>query len=535
MRIVIATEGLEFDGDTLKTQSLGGSETAVISLSKSLHKLGHEVTVYNRCPKEGFYDGVEYIHISRWNEFADCGYADVAIISRFVQMLAQKLNTKLNILWNHDILPDELKNQMISLTWNIDFMYCLSQFHKDQYLKQLPELESILKLTTNGIDFDLVPKDVKKKHRIMFTSRPERGLYSALNVYEKLGDKDLELLICAYPSIPNKEVEQIEKICAAKINQLANDGFNIAVGSFPKKELYEYISESKAVIYPTQFPEIFCISALEAQACGTAYLTTHDFALPETVGYPGIKPSKDFDAEFLAYTKQVLSDDIFRESLEKLGKAHAEKYSWDNVAKQFIADIEAHFSDRSKDVDGVIDRLIYESDLVIAREIAKKEAPHRLEQLNHLLRHMDNPKDTQEIYDAEGTHEKIDLEMSTIDTIGRFKWVSDRVKEYGIKSMLDFACHMGGNAIKVSNDNPECKIIGYDLSGVAISKAIKRVVMYAKHADNLRFVNTPPEAKFEAVFNGEMLEHVLDPESMIDQLESYVKPNGKMFITVPKG
>jgi glycosyltransferase involved in cell wall biosynthesis/2-polyprenyl-3-methyl-5-hydroxy-6-metoxy-1,4-benzoquinol methylase len=537
MRIVIATEGLEFDGDTLKKKSIGGSETAVISLANSLHKLGHEITVYNRCPQEGFYDGVEYINISRWDEFANCGYADVAIVSRFVQMLNIKLNTKLNILWNHDMMPDDMKNIVIATSWNYDYMYCLSQYHKDHYLKQLPELAPILKTTTNGIDFDLLPKDSKKKHRIMFTSRPERGLYRALLIYEQLGDKDLEFLICAYASFQNKEVEQIEKICADKINQLVADGFNIAIGSFHKKELYEYIAESKAVIYPTSFPEIFCISALEAQACGTAYLTTDDFALNETMAYKGIKnpESKDYDAEFLAYLKQVLSDDVFRDSLQKLGLDHSKKYSWDSVAKQFIADIEAHFVERSKDVDGIIDRLIYESDLVVAREIAKKEAPRRLDQLNHLLRHMDTHESQKEIYEEEKKHEKIDLEMKTIDTIGRFKWCSEMVKKHNVKTLLDFACHMGGNAIKVSNDNPDCKVTGFDLSHSALLKAGFRTKTHARHIDNLTFTKTVPDVKFDAVFNGEMLEHVLDPESMIDQLEGYVKQGGKMFITVPKG
>lgn len=537
MRIVIATQGLPFDGDTLKSKAMGGSETAVICLAKSLHDLGHEITVYNNCEHEGFYDGVEYINVSRWREFADCGYADVAIVSRFVQMFDIKLNTKLNILWNHDMMPDEMKAIVISMTWNIDFMYCLSDYHKKEYVKQLPEIAPLIKLNTNGIDFNLIPERKDKKHRIMFTSRPERGLYRALNIYEKLGDKSLELLICNYSSIPDKTVEQIERVCADKINQLVADGFNIAIGSFPKKELYEYISESKAVIYPTAFPEISCISAIEAQACGTVFLTTHDFALPETVGYEGIKDpqSKEYDDKFILRLKNVLSDDHLRQSIEAVGINHAKKYTWENVAKTFIKDIDAHFADRSKDVDGVIDRLIYESDLVIAREIAKSEAPHRLNQLNHLLRHLDSPESQKNIYENESTHEKIDLEMKTIDTIGRFKWVSAKIKEYGIKSLLDFACHMGGNAIKVSNDNPECNVTGFDLSEKAIDKALKRVEMFATHKDNITFVKAKPDAKFEAVFNGEMLEHVLDPELMIDDLEKFVVPGGKMFFTVPKG
>ena len=535
MRIVIGTQGLNFNGHTLEKQALGGSETAVICVARELGKLGHDVTVYNNCEQEGMYDGVEYINLSRWGDFVDCGYADIAIVSRFVQIFGEKLNTKLNILWNHDILAEEMKKTIFSLTWNIDYMYCLSDYHKKQYLKELPELKPIIKQNTNGIDFDLIPKRGEKKHQVMFTSRPERGLYKALDIYEKLGDKDLDLIVCNYNSITNDEVAQIEKACADKIQQLVNDGYKIGVGQFTKKDLYKYIAESKAVIYPTEFPEISCISAIEAQACGTAYICTHDYALKDTVGYTGIKLDKNYEKNFIKRLKDVLYNDDTRKDIENIGLKHAEKYTWANVAKKFITDAQAHFKARSKDTNGVIDRLLYESDIVIAREIAKKEAPKRLPEINNLLRHLDDTEMQKEIYEDEATHEKIDIEMSTIYQIGRFVWVSDMVKEHGCKSILDFACHMGGSSIKISNDNPDCEVTGYDLSETAISKAKQRDLIYAKYSSNLQFVNNVVGNEFDAVFNGEMLEHVLNPEEMIDELESYVKDGGKMFITVPKG
>ncbi|MCP3683783.1 MAG: methyltransferase [bacterium] len=536
MRIVICTQGLPFDGNTLKEKAMGGSETAVICVAHELHKLGHQVTVYNNCKQEGYYDGVEYINIDGWGDFVDCGYADIAIVSRFVQMFGEKLNTKLNILWNHDILPEEMKNTIFSLTWNIDYMYCLSEYHKEQYLEKLPELNPMIKLNTNGIDFDLIPERTEKKHKIMFTSRPERGLYTALNVYEKVADKELELVICNYNSIMTDEVKQIEKMCAEKIQELVNDGYNIGIGQFTKEDLYKHISESKAVIYTSEFPEISCISAIEAQACGTAYICTHDFALKETVGYDGIKLNKDYEKNFIKRLKEVLGSESIREDIENIGIKHAEKYTWSNVAKKFIADAEAHFKTRSNDVNGVIDRLLYESDIVVARETSTKHAPERLDEINHLLRHLDNPETQKEIYEDEETHESIDLDMETFEKIGRFVWASARIKEYGCKSVLDFACHMGASSIKISNDNPDCKMTGYDLSESAIDKACKRKDMLAKTKDNITFTaNKPGPGAYDGLFNGEMLEHVLDPEGMVDELETYVKKGGKMFITVPKG
>jgi hypothetical protein len=70
MKIAIIDKiGLCYDGDTLSKQGLGGSESAVILLSKELAKIGFDVTVYNNCKdgsnsKPGIYDKVRYIDTS---------------------------------------------------------------------------------------------------------------------------------------------------------------------------------------------------------------------------------------------------------------------------------------------------------------------------------------------------------------------------------------------------------------------------------------------------------------------------------------
>ena len=54
--------GLVYDGDTLSKRGLGGSESAVILISKELAKLGFPITVFNACQDDdsrpGIYDDV---------------------------------------------------------------------------------------------------------------------------------------------------------------------------------------------------------------------------------------------------------------------------------------------------------------------------------------------------------------------------------------------------------------------------------------------------------------------------------------------
>ena len=60
----IDTLGLCYDCTTLSKRGLGGSESAVILMSKELAKLGFDVHVFNDCVSDdtqpGMYDGVWY-------------------------------------------------------------------------------------------------------------------------------------------------------------------------------------------------------------------------------------------------------------------------------------------------------------------------------------------------------------------------------------------------------------------------------------------------------------------------------------------
>ena len=50
--------GLVYDGDTLSKRGLGGSESAVILISKELAKLGFPITVFNACQDDDSRPGI---------------------------------------------------------------------------------------------------------------------------------------------------------------------------------------------------------------------------------------------------------------------------------------------------------------------------------------------------------------------------------------------------------------------------------------------------------------------------------------------
>lgn len=464
MRIVIATGGLSFNGNTINEKALGGSETWLVYIAKEFAKLGHDVRVYCTCDKQGIYDSVFYSDISRFKDFIVTGECDIFICSRHYDLLASKLNSKLNVLVNHDILSDHVS--LVGMLWNLDMVYCLSNYHKDLYLEKLKEFEKYIHLSSNGIDLSIVPKNVQKKHKIMFTSRPERGLFNALKMYESMGDKTLEFEFCNYPTLNDANVQEIERLCILKAKELNGQGFKVTFGQYPKAELYKHIAEAKAVYYDTDFPEIFCISALEAQACGTVFISPDKFAFPQTCAYV-------FKDCFTAL-QEVLHSDTFRKDYEERGLEHAQKYSWESVALRMLEDFDKEFASRDKLKK--IDRMLYSSDIVAAKRIlamsGNRTDAERLKerQIDNMLRFVYNPELLKAIYEDEETHEKIDLSWEAIKNNTRFNWAADEIKKSGHKSVLDFACHMGWGSIIMSNANPDCKVTGYDISDKATQR-----------------------------------------------------------------
>ena len=157
--------GMTYDGDTLNRKGLGGSESAVILVSRELAKIGFDVTVFNACDEDdsqaGVYDGVRYRPLS---ELTQADSYEVIISSRVVtpfitepfygyaQTTNRKIDyavfkrlresAKLKVFWMHDtfcwgddVLEDLVAAGAIDEIWNLsDFhaMYTRSEEHTSE-------------------------------------------------------------------------------------------------------------------------------------------------------------------------------------------------------------------------------------------------------------------------------------------------------------------------------------------------------------------------------------------------------------------
>ncbi len=115
----------------------------------------------------------------------------------------------------------------------------------------------------------------------------------------------------------------------------------VVLGSLDKSEYYRHLSESSLMLYPSVFPEVSCLAALESQALGVPVLTSDAFALAETVVAPqtkiGGRPgSVQYVNDYVERAMELLTN---RAALEKIGRDSREKirrrYGWDKIAAEW--------------------------------------------------------------------------------------------------------------------------------------------------------------------------------------------------------
>lgn len=346
MTIGLFTDGPAFDGASLAHHALGGSETALIQAARALAERGHRVTVFNNCARPIRRDGVLYLP---WRSYARLDrrtFFDVFIVSRFFGFFQVPMRAGLRVLWNHDTLerPDDLRQVL----GRIDLVFCLSRFHRDQYLSLVPELQGRVLITRNGVDLGLIDRAAGRVERdpnkVLYASRPERGLKVLLeDIWPQLSaDRPgLTLSLCGY-SRPNQAEPAALAELYRYLNLLAEKTPGVVqLGALTKDAYYAHLAEASLMAYPCTFPEISCIAALEAQACRTPMATTDAFALSETVqidaykvdGRPG---SETYNRRFIERARYLLDHPGQAAAWAEQARVAVEKaYTWPGIAAEW--------------------------------------------------------------------------------------------------------------------------------------------------------------------------------------------------------
>jgi glycosyltransferase involved in cell wall biosynthesis len=367
--VCIVSPGLPHHGGTLAEKSLGASESGAIRVARALAARGHFVTVFSPGHQGGAWDNVTYLPIEACAAYIQSTPHDVLVISRALELVPMVTQSKVRILWCHDLGLKRQRGAFGQGLWNLDAAYVLSTYQRDQYIAVHagvpPELFVV---TRNGVDLPEIaplralPRDPKK---LVYGSRPERGLENALAVMAELRNRgsDLVLHVAGYDNpVPHLAayVEHLTRTAQALAPNV------VLRGPLTQGDWQREVATARAVLYPGPpshsgfggFREISCVVAQEAMACGTPMVTCARGAVPETIGSGGAIFVGDETTDCLspahirqcADAVQMLADnDEAWQGMHAAALARGEQLGWDGVAAQWEADWINRLTQRASD------------------------------------------------------------------------------------------------------------------------------------------------------------------------------------------
>ena len=337
----------------MKCTALGGSEKAVAHLSKELGAQGYTVYVAGTVLAEFLPEAnVTYVPLNDLPELLSHTAFHTVICSRYISFLeiyGAACSFYRFYIWAHDTrlltygcdLPDDA----IVEKWAecIDGCVCQTPWHAKQFEERYPALKSKLRAINNGIDVELFPDpsnpsnpiQPKRSGRFMYPSRTERGLSRILDMWPEIvaALPNATFAISNYEAFPcNDEQVRIQARIASLNQEFPNNRIE-HLGQLNPAQLYSEMGAAEYWLYPTNWAETSCITAMEMLMSEVVCLYYPVAGLTDTMGGCGIQIAPGSEIQTLL---QIAHDETERTKQREQGRAYAESCCWANRAQQWV-------------------------------------------------------------------------------------------------------------------------------------------------------------------------------------------------------
>ena len=334
--VVMADDGIAFDGVKAEEGPLGGAETAFAALADALARRGHQVAVRNRCQTALCHNGVQWAPLSEGVPSA----CDLYIGSRGHRVMGLVRKARRRLFWLHN--PAGYLKKPRNL-WRLaryrPILITTGNYHATTLPGWLPcgGREIIPYGVLDGFRA-AAPREAPPP-RAIFTSNPLRGLDWLLDLWGAriapvVPGAELHIYAGAavYGSAPAPRLEEV----LARAADLAEYGVR-RFAPIGRAQLAAALSNARVMLYRGDAGETFCLALAEAQAMGVPAIVQPLGSAPERVieGMTG-RVAADDDA-FAMAAIAVLRDDTLWRRWHLAALAQQGGSSWDSVAARFEA------------------------------------------------------------------------------------------------------------------------------------------------------------------------------------------------------
>ncbi len=315
--------GQTWEASDVWTRGLGGSETMAVRMASRMADRGWRVRVYGAVPNAGTVAQVEYLP---WWLYDPTEPRDALVCSRIPSVSAMRPNAGVRVLWLHDADYPDLTQHVSG--W--DQVWCVGAWQAHHLLGvDVTGPDGVrmgagptVHLVRNGIDAGLYPHGGRewgdREPWVVYSSSPDRGAHHLLgmwdDIYQRCWAQGVRpQLHLAYGFSPTYEAMQHTAPHLRKIRAAVEDGCRLTGvvwhGGMPQPQLADLQQRARVWAYPTSFPEVSCITAMEAQAAGLACIYSGAAELPRTMGDVGemLPEWEGADSDREAFTAAIVA------------------------------------------------------------------------------------------------------------------------------------------------------------------------------------------------------------------------------------
>jgi len=339
--IVLADDGIPFDGHSLDAGPLGGAETAFIGLAEGLASRGHRVLAFTRCTRRFEHQGVVWAPIAE--DLPDT--CDLYIANRGTKVLDRVRRARRTAFWIHNPARYLLKARYLWRLWHRrPTIVLLGAYHAGTLPAWVPSGGRVVIPLGLSEVFRHLPKRPPPGPRAIFTSNPRRRLDWLLDrwaneIRPAVPDAELYIFssLVTYGGGSSAAQESVAPILA-KAHALADQGV-VLRPPVSKQILAQELSKTRVFLYGGDPGETFCLAAAESQASGVPGVVSRSTCLGERIrdGASGFVVDDDDGRGFSAHATALLRDDALWQRQHEACIATQRGLSWHDVAAKWEA------------------------------------------------------------------------------------------------------------------------------------------------------------------------------------------------------
>lgn len=326
-----------WDGDIYKQKSMGGSETAAIEMAQWLHKLtGRNVLVFNPRETELTTEGVKYIPTTKIADYMGTNKPWLHIAWRH----NMKITDATTYVWCHDLFIPGMENHA-----NYEKLMALTPFHKRYLVSAHGVPADKIYVTRNGINPErFIEKSTKNPNKFVFPNSPDRGLDRVMRVLDRVREThpDVELhVFYGIEHLPKWGKQQLHDTLKTMIAERPWVKYH---GATQQDEMMKHFRDAAVWLYPSDFIETSCISAMELVGNGVYPIARKLGGIVDTLADAESKGMATLiESDCITESEYQLYIDATKKALDEKAWERVQldmnELSWERVAQSWLNEI----------------------------------------------------------------------------------------------------------------------------------------------------------------------------------------------------